>query len=422
MGTAADFPVTHLIDGPMLGLPQLGTAKGTDASQLGKLLAVIKGCLFDAYNTTAVADATMTYNAATGRITVPLAAGHGFVDYQIIDIQGAAQTEYNGRFRAENTLNDSIEYTPDTTPTITTATGASITIAGAPVGGWQIIDIDTNTPPQKMSIRSTATDATPYTWIIDNSTLGNALGRNFHARVSCAENYVDLDTWDEVFHNSWAASNYTISDEYPDITYMLIADSKMIYFNCSYGYYGRVGQFILGDINSIVPDDQGHAIGTGCRDPASNTYWYTTSTNHYCLTHLGDYNQYERKNIATSYTQASGAKNFYNRGIGSYMGGNSDSGAGALPYPSLPTNGAYVHRQPLMLEEKDAGYRGNMPGLVQPLQDTHDFAGKSARDGRGIFTVIPGFEAIPLLVLPCCWKERNPSQSNIMIFRLDDWR
>ena len=412
MGTAADFPVTHLIDGQMLGLPQLGIGQGADADQLGKLLAVIKGCLFDAYNTTAVSDATMTYSATTGRITVPLAPGHGFVDYQIIDIQGAAQTEYNGRFRAENTFNDSIEYTPDTIPTVTTATGASITIAGAPVGGWQIIDIDSNEPPLKMSIRSTAADATPYTWIIDNSTLGNNSWDNFNARITCAENYVDLDTWDEVFYNTWAASNYTRATLPTDdngYTYTLIADSKMIYFHCRYAYYQRTCQFGLGDINTIVPGDNGHAIGFGCSDPGSTTRWNSTSASYRPFTHLGDYNQFTNKNIATSYTQESGAKNFYNRGIGSYMGGAS------FPYPSLPTNGLYFHRQPLMLEEKDAGYRGNMPGIVQALQNTDAFVGK-------ILIGVPGFETIPLLTTPCAAKEQNSGDMKIMTFRLDNWR
>jgi len=101
------------------------------ASGAGNLVAILNACLVDGFNQNAVD--TLTYDSASGRCTLTVGAGHGFVQHQVIRVAGAAEPEYNGDFEVVEVIDATqLTYAPVTPPSAATATG-TITVKAAPL-------------------------------------------------------------------------------------------------------------------------------------------------------------------------------------------------------------------------------------------------------------------------------------------------
>jgi len=110
----------------MTGAPLPDTAVNT-------LISILDACLINGFNLGTVT--TLTYDSVTGKCTANVGAGHGFDDQQVILIEGANETEFNGEVRITVIDANQFSYVPATAPTVANATGA-ITAKAAPVGGW----------------------------------------------------------------------------------------------------------------------------------------------------------------------------------------------------------------------------------------------------------------------------------------------
>lgn len=83
----AKVPVKFYFD-TMPGMPQITNNYGDMVNMLDVVLA----------NGTALSNVT-SIAFADGLITVTCAAAHNFIRYQVIELSGANQSEYNGEFR-----------------------------------------------------------------------------------------------------------------------------------------------------------------------------------------------------------------------------------------------------------------------------------------------------------------------------------
>lgn len=395
------YPVKHFHYPSMGGVSSMGSGYGTNTAQRGKLIQVIKACLFDGFNVTPVVGSNMTYDAGTGSVTIEFGVAHGFIQHQIIAITGADQVEYNGEHRVSVIGETYIEFKPASTPSASPATTSdTIEVKTAPIGGWEIIAEDENS--HNIAIRSTDPDATPYVWFIENDFDRDNTYRQSIAYVRMVDNFVDFETYEQLTYFCWPSSHYASVEEWT-----LIGDSKMIYFIPRFAYYDRRSVYILGDFNTIRPGDNGHCIGIG-HNPSTTAHQWHSSGGQDAYTEFATLTSTRYRSIATSYTQLPGVVPWLMRGIDAYMGNT-------FTFPSLPTNGFYVSTQPIMLEESGKGLRGFMPGLVQPLQtsDLYD---------NVILTNVPGFEGIPILFQVCAYSYRADYAGKLCGWRLDDWR
>lgn len=403
--------------------PYLDHGYGTNAAQKGKLVNVFKTCLFDGFNVTALLPENVTYDSGTNTVRIEIvldrvtdpAAVHGFTVFQVIEVSGADQAEYNGEHRITRVGWNWIEFEPESAPAATPATTATtIEVKAAPVGGWTLVDIDAvNDPPQKMAIRSGDPDAAPYTWVIDNSLLGDASRRNFYARFLCipTAEYVDLDT--HVDENSPGYTFYLhipASHYYGSSDYYLVADSKMIYWLPRFARHNRRSGFVIGDYNSVIPGDEDNVIGLGGPHSTANNYWQNT----------GGYDTYSEIQQCNSErykftpTSRDPSVDIYGK---FYMPGFGTRNASNLTTPALPINGeAIVSAMPFMLKDKDSGgFIGTMPGWLQCLQASTTY-NLTIRDD------LDGFEGAPVLFIDATYSYRADYGTVQGAIRLDDWR
>lgn len=108
----------------------------TNAPQLtnnyGCMIDVLDACLVNGFGSQTVS--TLTASGTT--VTATFGSAHNFMQYQVIKITGATQTEYNGEFRIL-TIPDSSSLTFElaTAPSVTTATGTIV--FSLPPLGWE---------------------------------------------------------------------------------------------------------------------------------------------------------------------------------------------------------------------------------------------------------------------------------------------
>lgn len=163
----------------------------TNAPQLqntfGCLIDVLDVCLVTGFGSQTVA--TLTANGTTA--TVSFGSAHNFMQYQVIKISGANQTEFNGEHRILTIPNaNSITFQLAVTPSVTTATGT--VICSLPSLGWQ----KPFNGPGKAAYRSSNTllASRPYLRVVDS--LDTAYNTNYakYAKVGIVEDMTDIDT------------------------------------------------------------------------------------------------------------------------------------------------------------------------------------------------------------------------------------
>lgn len=384
----AQFPVKWFTldmgDSPKLG----DTASGD-------FIALLKACLIHGFNPKT--PGSVSYEPSAGVITVVLGADHGFLNHQIVEISGAVESDYNGEFRVVAVGADWIQLAVAAAPSTSSASGASLEIRTAPIGGWQVVaeDVENYT----IALKRTALDATDYIFLIDNSYYSGdySVNGNF-ARVHVCESFTDFATYEEAFMVYWPASHRYSAHEW-----MLIGDTHMFYWINRYAYSDKRGGFVLGDIETVRPGDVSHCLSIGI-DTGGSAEW---DRNEYSYSNLADLGSTEYRNIARAYHQLPGSTSWSMVGV--------DGGFGAsFNYPNPQTNGFYVSTGRLMVKES-GGLRGFMPGVVQPLQTNGNYH-------KAILDNIPGFEGIPVLFWFAQQGRYYSNAERLMAWRLDRWR
>lgn len=226
----------------MLGAPQIQKS-GSDLLP-GTLISVLDACLLNGFNAQGLD--SLTYDSAAGEATGTVAAGHGFLKYQVILIEGANEAAFNGEQRITFVDTTTFKFIPTQIPPAT-ATG-TITAKAAPIGQWEKAFSGTN----KAAYRSTDPLATRFYLRLDDTATDNAKA------VSGYESMTDVDTGANPFgYSSYFSGSYTSTPS----KWALMGDARLFYFYLMDTYSSSVGGAVFfGDINSFKPADAYHCV------------------------------------------------------------------------------------------------------------------------------------------------------------------
>jgi len=163
----------------------------TNAPQLqnafGCMIDVLDACLVNGFGSQTVS--TLTASGTT--VTATFGAAHNFMQYQVIKIAGATQTEYNGEFRILTVPNaNSITFQLAAVPSVTTATG-TINCSLPPLG-W----LKPFSATGKAAYRSANTllASRPYLRVVDALDAAYTSTYAKYAKVGIVEDMTDIDT------------------------------------------------------------------------------------------------------------------------------------------------------------------------------------------------------------------------------------
>ena len=320
---------------------QSGAPANTGTAGYG--ISLLDACLVTGFNAKNVASITVAANVAT----VTTATAHGFAVDETVLIAGANEAAFNGTFRVLS-VPSSTTLTFALVTELTAASG-TVTVKMAPLG-WQKVYSGTN----KAVYRSQDVTGTRLYLRIDDS---NAQ----YMTATMYETMTDVDTGTGV-----TGPVYWKKSSTSDTTaraWQLIGNSSVFYWfsdwNASYPL--KPNGYVFGDFPSVKPGDAYRCllIGHSIYNP---TYAYSNCHFNYARGSANTNGQW----IARSYSQIGAAVAAYKESTSN----NSTMGYGSTTlYPNGADNG--LHLVPVALFEGGAtAYRGRMPGLFVPMENT----------------------------------------------------
>lgn len=163
----------------------------TNAPQLqnayGCMIDVLDACLINGFGSQSVA----TLTASGTRVTATFGSAHNYLQYQVIKIAGATQTEFNGEHRILTVPNaNTITFELNAVPSVTTATG-TIT-SSLPSLGWLKPFSGTGKAAYRSS--NTLLASRPYLRVIDALDPAYTSTYAKYAKVGIVEDMTDIDT------------------------------------------------------------------------------------------------------------------------------------------------------------------------------------------------------------------------------------
>lgn len=349
----------------MQGAPRLsGTA--------GDMIGLLDACLINGFNVTApnslsVADGVASLYYSGG--------GHGYVQHQVILVEGAAPATLNGEWRVTEVDANYVRFAAPGEPD-GTASG-TIGVRTAPVGQWEKAFSGTN----KAVYRSIDPDGTGLYLRIDDT------GTTF-ARARGYESMTDVDTGEGLFPTEaqlsgaglqWPRSNTANTTAQ---AYHMIGDSRLFYvvplWNPS--YINRPDCFLFGDINSWKPSDQYGVVI--CGHETTGTASYPGHYNNFgVLTKTSNIGRF----MCRANTHAGAAIKHSATGSGMHDAFGSQGEA----YPAITDGLMHLHSPILIIEGTGAAAvkRGEFPGLMQPLQDKPGTPGQILNNGADLLLI-----------------------------------
>lgn len=162
------------------GAPQLQNA-------FGCMIDVLDACLVNGFGSQTVS--TLTASGTTA--TATFGSAHNFMQYQVINIAGATQTEYNGEHRILTVPNaNTITFELAAVPSVTTATG---TIScSLPSLGW--LKPFSGTGKAAYRSANTLLASRPYLRVVDALDAAYTSTYAKYAKVGIVEDMTDIDT------------------------------------------------------------------------------------------------------------------------------------------------------------------------------------------------------------------------------------
>jgi hypothetical protein len=329
---------------------------------------------------------------ANGIATATISSGHAYRPFQVVEIAGAEQTEYNGQFRVLTATMTTFTYAVTGTPVSPATTATSLSAKVAPLG-WEKSFSSTH----KAAYRSKNPQSPQNLLLIDNSlkTPNYTTGWAKWANVGIVEDLSDIDTivgaqapydpnnptqnWKQVTASQWGWYKWfhARGPQYESNgdsggggrNWVLVGDDRLFFLFVSnaagYGWYGR-NSYCFGDIESFKPGDNYATVL--CAD---DLYW--SNNNHY-ISYPGQYNGYGMassldftgKVLLRNHTQLGHPVRF---GITSLNTNNGQQicGRGPMPFPNGPDNSLWL--LPTYVREETAHMRGLMPGMLWMPQD-----------------------------------------------------
>ena len=151
------------------------------------MIDVLDACLVNGFGSQTVS----TLTAVGTTVTATFGSAHNFMQYQVIKIVGATQTEYNGEFRILTVPNaNSITFQLAAAPSVTTATGTIN--CSLPSLGWLKPFSGTGKAAYRSS--NTLLASRPYLRVIDALDPAYTATYAKYAKVGIVEDMTDIDT------------------------------------------------------------------------------------------------------------------------------------------------------------------------------------------------------------------------------------
>lgn len=252
----------------------------TNAPQLtnnfGCMIDVLDACLVNGYGGQTVS--TLTASGTT--VTATFGSAHNLMQYQVIEIEGATQTEYNGEHRILTVPNaNTITFELAAAPSVTTATG-TIT-SSLPSLGWEKPFNSTHSSGVggKAAYRSTnlLLPSRPFLRVVDELDPAWTSTYAKYAKVGIVEDMTDIDTmlgvqapydaalpnknwvgtgsettayngWAKWFYASYGDTNGTINKNYT----VPNGDRKWVIVGSGDSFY-ILNNYLIGSTNSLIP-------------------------------------------------------------------------------------------------------------------------------------------------------------------------
>ena len=165
----------------MTGAPVLG-------NNWGDLTALLRACAVNGFNVKPIQAITCTGTTATVQCS-----GHGFLEHQVVKIEGAEPAGYNGEHRIVSVVDGNtvtIELAAGLAPA-TQAAGQTLQMRAAPLGFEQLFSSE-----NKLVLRSTNPQSPRNVLRVDDSLpTGYTTTWAKYARVTMAQNMADIDTF-----------------------------------------------------------------------------------------------------------------------------------------------------------------------------------------------------------------------------------
>ncbi|MGB0732111.1 MAG: hypothetical protein ACPGPF_00050 [Pontibacterium sp.] len=354
----------------LTGAPQL-------THEAGSLIAVLDAVLVNGWGLTTV-DA-LTFDSSTGQCTATFNSGHPFATDRIITITGSDQAAYNGEHRIEAKTSTTVVFTPATTPTANTATGA-MSVKFSPLGWERTFDDGAGT--KALYQPAAASRSTNCGIMLDdtNTAQNYSYLSAYHALVRGVVNPHGIDDWDEqindgdessVSFGGWIRKTDGTSAS-DNRRWVVVGNDRFFYLivkHQSSQSYDSAVVYAFGEFESYRAGDE------------YNFFFMAGNCNYQSYNCTNDFGVFdgsgtESRLIARGVDQQIGksytAFSFYRAGNLNYLPISATS-SGAFLYPN-PVNGELVYSYPVeLLESKlnsfTAQYtnlRGVLPGLCIP--------------------------------------------------------
>ena len=374
-----DLTVKYFSSG-MTGAPQI-------ANNWGDLVTMLDACLINGFALKAID--TLTF--ADGIATATISSGHAYRPFQVVEIAGAEQTEYNGQFRVLTATMTTFTYAVTGTPVSPATTATSLSAKVAPLG-WEKPFSSTH----KAAYRSKNPQSPQNILLIDNSlkTPNYTTGWAKWANVGIVEDLSDIDTivgaqapydpnnptqnWKQVTASQWGwykwyharTSGYDNSGDSGggNRNWVLIGDDRLFFLfvtnAAGFNWYGR-NSYCFGDITSFKPGDSYATVL--CADDCFSSmgaYWsYPGQYNGYGLTASLDFSG---KVLLRNHTQLGNPVRF---GLTSLNTNNGQQicGRGPTPFPNGADYSLWL--LPTYVRQEDGHMRGILPGMLWMPQD-----------------------------------------------------
>lgn len=318
------------------------TGAPVNAGTAGYGIALLDACLVTGFNSKNVSSITVAANVAT----LTTATAHGFAVDEAVLIAGANEAAFNGTFRVLSV--------PSSTTLIfalvteLTAASGTVTVKMAPLG-WEKVYTGTN----KAAYRSQDVTGTRLYLRADDSTAQ-------YLTVTMYETMSDIDTGVGGTTLYWKKSSTSDTTARP---WQLIGNSTAFYWFSDWhaSYPLKPIGYLFGDFPSAKAGDAYRCMLIGHNASGPSDPHYNCDFNLVRGTPNTD-GQY----IARSYSQLGTGILFYKE----CASNNSSMGYGsATLYPSGADNG--LHLVPVHVFESTVNaYRGRMPGLFAPIENT----------------------------------------------------
>jgi hypothetical protein len=374
----AQIPVKYFTSG-MAGAPVV-------SNNWGDLIALLDACLVTGFATKAIDSLTFSGGIATATIS----AGHSYQPYQVVEIAGADQPEYNGQFRVLTVTSTTFTYAVTDTPASPATTANSISAKVAPLG-WVKAFSDTN----KAAYRSNNPQSPQRLLLVDNSLKASGYNTSWAkwANVGIAESMTDINTivgaqapydpsypnknWQQVQSNQWGwhkwyharTGSYETSGDSGSgaRNWVLIGDDRMFYLFVTnapgYNWYGR-NFYCFGDITSFkAGDNYATALAAHELFSSSVSWSYASDYGGASMVNSLDFTGHV---LLRNHTQLGNPVRF---GLTSLNTNNVQQvcGRGPLPFPNGADYSLWL--LPTYVKQEDGHMRGIMPGMLWMPQD-----------------------------------------------------